>query len=189
MKYVYLVAAGALAAPMALAQSTDGRGWYGGVGYEYLVVDNDAINDRELDTLSITGGMNLNKSFGAEVTAATGIGDDSVNYGNYAAKTSLNHRIDLMGVARVPIAERLNLTGKLGVSNYEFQTKGWVQPASDVSARGFRNMDNGYAIAGEVGAEYALTKDLTVDAGYTYYDGIDTDTEFDTLKVGIKKKF
>ena len=82
MKYVYLVAAGALAAPMALAQSTDGRGWYGGVGYEYLVVDNDAINDRELDTLSITGGMNLNKSFGAEVTAATGIGDDSVNYGN-----------------------------------------------------------------------------------------------------------
>lgn len=189
MKYVYLVAAGALVAPVSMAQSTDGKGWYGGVGYEYLVVDNDAIDDRELDALSITGGLNLNERFGAEITAAAGVGDDSVDYGNYAAKTSLNHRIDVMGVAHVPIAERLNLTGKLGLSNYEFKTRGSVQPAPDVPVQGFRNIDNGYALAGEVGAEYSLTEDLTIDAGYTYYDGIDTDTQFDTLKVGIKKKF
>ena len=188
--------------PCAFAQGANEAGWYAGLGYETLQ-ETDGPN--EYQALSVTGGYNLNRYLGAELTGAFGIDGD----GTYSPETTfdlpgggtatvpsnrtsadLSNRIDLMAVGHLPLSERFSLYGKAGVSHYKYDTSFQVGPTDEMPAYGDSHSPSGYGFSGGLGAEMALTPSISITGGYNYYaeEGV-SDGDVDGFQIGIKRHF
>lgn len=199
--FLPLLAATAIA-PCALAQGADDSGWYAGIGYEFL---QEKDGPQEYQAIGLTGGYNINRYFGAELTAAFGVeGEDTfqpeTSFDNGAGGTNtipsiatsaeLSHRIDLMGVGRLPVTDRISLVGKAGVSHYQYDYSFRVGATDTAPGGGYSTSPKGYGFSAGVGAEMALTDRISLSGGYDFHaeQGV-FDGDVEGFQIGVKRRF
>ena len=199
--FTFLLAAAAVI-PCAYAEGSDESGWYAGIGYEYLQENN--LN-YDYDVLNLTGGYDFNRKFGVELSASTGLDGDTwhqpaqtVDDGNggtfsipsFNDKGELSHRIDLMGVARLPLTERIRAVGKLGVSQFEFK-RTFSSPATpDMAAQYDQEKLSGTGLAASLGGEIDLTNQISLSGAFNHYEeqgALEGDVE--GFQIALKRRF
>ena len=202
MKSFLPMLATAAIAPCAFAQDADDSGWYAGLGYEYLQEDDTSF---DYGAVTVTGGLNLTPMFGVELSAATGVsGDEWFQPGEQVndpllgdvltpdqrSSGDLNYRVDLMGVARVPVTSRINLIGKLGVSNWEYESTFESMNSPDFPDQHATSKTSGTGLAGSLGAEMFLTDTLSLEGAYSHYEeqGLMED-EVKGYQLRLKRRF
>lgn len=203
MKSLLPILATAAIAPCAFAQGADDSGWYAGIGYESLQETDGPYDYQALD---LTGGYNFNRFLGVEVTGAVGIDGDGIHHpestvdtGNGSTTTfpsmtttvDLSHRIDLLGVGRLPVTDRITLVGKAGVSHYKYDYSFRMSATPDFpNSSSISSSPSGYGFTAGAGAELALTDSISVTGGYNYYkeQGV-FDGDVEGFQIGLKRRF
>ena len=202
MKAFLPLLAATAAAPAALAQGADDTGWYAGIGYEYLQENN---MNWDYQALNLTGGLNINPYLGFEGSVSTGLsGDENVfqggvindgQGGTFVAPAThdsgdLNYRVDIVGVGRFPVTDRIRLVGKLGISQYEYERTTSNSETVDVPASSYTEKLNGTGLVAGLGGEFSLTDRTTVSGTFNHYEeqgALKGDVE--GFQIGLKRRF
>jgi len=126
-----------------------------GVGYSRI-----DIQDVDFDAISLRAGYDFNETFGLEGQVDFGLGDESVSLGLVTADVELNYSAGLYGIARFPLAENVNVFGRLGYVTTELEgsVAGFVADESD----------DGFSFG--VGGEYNFNASNGVRVEYTRTD-------------------
>ena len=173
MKALMIAAsAAAMALGASAAQAQEG-GMYGSIGY--------AATDREDANLSaIQGrfGVRLHPMIGIEGEGAIGIGDDDVAPGVTA---KLDHQLAIYGVGFVPLGERFELLGRVGLGN----TKVSVETPLGDADEDANSWNYG------VGGQFWFTGNDAVRADWTRhnFDEDDADGDLDVWSVAYVRRF
>ena len=138
----------------AQASAQDGN-FNAGAGYSRI-----EIQDVEFDAISLRAGYDFNETFGIEGQVDFGIGDERVTFGTVVADIELNYSAGFYGIARYPVAENINLFGRLGYVTTELEgsVAGFVADESD----------DGFSFG--VGGEYSFGNANGVRIEYTRTD-------------------
>lgn len=199
--FLPLLAAAAIS-PAAFAQGADESGWYAGLGYEYLQENN--LNF-DYQALNLTGGFDFNQFMGIEGSVSTGIAGDEAVFlgevmddgegGTFTSPTTrdsgdLNYRVDIVGVARLPVTERFRVVGKLGVSQYEYERTTSNTETPDFPAAHSSEKLNGTSLVAGLGGEFDLTERISLSGNFNHYEeqgGLKGDVE--GFQVALKRRF
>ena len=188
--------------PCASAQEADDSGWYAGLSYEYMQENNLNFN---YSVLNLTGGYDFSRSFGVELSASTGIEGDTwhqpsqtfddgeggtITTPDFNDKGELSYRVDLMGVARIPVTERVRLVGKLGVSQYEFKRTISSTETPDFPSQYSTESLSGTGLVGSLGGEIDLTGKMSLSGAFNHYEeqgALKGDVE--GFQIALKRRF
>lgn len=151
---------------------------YVGVGavwseHRYNLNNDVTSNDRKSDEWGgkVYGGVQFNPMFGAEV-GYTDFGKSNYSYnvagvpGRVEADASSFY---LAGTARYPVAEKINVIGKLGVAHNKNDVE-----ATGVAA-GYNGDSSRNAVYASLGAEYAINEKVSLSLEYEHYGKNDID--------------
>lgn len=145
------------------------------------------LYDVDSDLYGVQGrlGWQSKSFFGAEVEGSYGFNQDdaSVDFGTglVAAESGVETQIAGFAVARAPVSDRLNILGRVGYHNTEFEAE--FDDGTTVLEQEFSTDGIAYG----VGAEYALSHKTSLRADYTRYDF--DGAEADALSLAVKRKF
>jgi OOP family OmpA-OmpF porin len=171
---LWAAAALALALGSGAAMAAD-QGYYvgGDVASSSMKMGGDS-QKRSGDSYSIFGGYRFDKNFAVEA-AYTDLG--KVNFNGVEAK---NKAYSVDGIARAPLGKDFGLYGRVGVAHYERDYTGLGD-----------NSSNGVKLG--VGADYALTKNVSLRAEVTRYTNLPQDYGFgkklDRVGLGLAYQF
>lgn len=105
-------------------------------------------------------------------------------------KNSLHYPVDFVGVAKLPLTEHTRLTGKAGVSHYEFESKTRLGAIPGSRAASYSFADSGASALLGVGAEIDFLSNTSLVAGYTFYNEQVFDSDgVDGIQLGLKRRF
>jgi len=165
MKLALVSLAAILAAPLAVAQGNLE------VSGGYTQFDSEGA---EVGALTGRGTSFFNRYLGVEGEASVGIDDANVG----PATVELDHSLGAFGVLRAPVAERLELFGRLGYQTSEI--------SADVPGFGGASADvDGLAYG--VGGKFYFTERFGIRADVARFEG--DDGEADVLSIGGVFKF
>lgn len=165
MKLALVSLAAILAAPIAVAQGNVELS--GG----YTQFDTDGA---KVGALTGRGTYFFNQYLGVEGEASIGVNDDDVG----PATVELDHSLGAFGVLRAPVAERLELFGRLGYQTSEI--------SADVPGFGGASADvDGLAYG--VGGKFFLTEKFGIRADVGRFEG--DGEEADVLSIGGVYRF
>jgi len=184
MKKATLAAAAALALAVpgvSMAQSSmdsmksavtgPDSGWFvgGSIGQSKFNVDCSGASCDDTDTaFRVFGGYQFNKHFGAELGYAD-LGKLTVSSPGVSADLKATVW-DLMAVGTLPIADKFNIYGKLGMYRADTKLSGSVAGFGSGSAS-----DNNTDITYAIGAGYDFSKNLGVRAEWQRYSKVGSD--------------
>jgi hypothetical protein len=165
MKLALASLAAILAAPLAVAQGTAELS----AGYSQFDADG-----AEVGALTARGTYFFNRYLGVEGEGSIGIDDANVG----PATVELDHSLGAFGVLRAPVAERLELFGRLGYQTSELSAEvpGFASASTDVDG-----------VAYGVGGKFFVTERFGIRADVARFEG-DGD-EADVLSIGGVFKF
>jgi opacity protein-like surface antigen len=171
-KLIIATAVSVLALSGAAAANAQAPGqMYGSVGVQGT--DNDSTNT-DLNSVNVRVGTRLNQNFGVEADASFGTGEDQGPGGDYR----LTNKWGVYGVGYVPVSERFDLIGRVGVSD------------TDLKAPGIAGkLEQGTALDYGVGAQYHMDQGYALRADYTKSDFQNDKGEASTATVSLVKKF
>lgn len=164
MKLALASLAAILAAPLAVAQGT------AELSAGYTQFDSEGA---EVGALTGRGTYFFNRYLGVEGEASFGIDDANIG----PATVELDHSLGAFGVLRAPVAERLELFGRLGYQTSELTASG---PGGSISG----DVDG---VAYGVGGKFYLTERFGIRADVARFEG--DDGEADVLSIGGVFKF
>ncbi|HRH21177.1 MAG TPA: porin family protein [Brevundimonas sp.] len=173
LAFTTVVAVAATIAVPAAAQSLTSPSWYGSVGYSNLSSDD---TDVSLDALTGRVGARFSPYFGAEGELSVGLGDETLVPG---VDVQLNHDAAVYGVASYPIAQNIEVFGRLGYGTTEMEASGLGTTATEHSD----SWNYG------VGANYLFDGVNGVRADYTRRDYQDDNGEADVWTVSYVRRF
>jgi OmpA-OmpF porin, OOP family len=195
-----LISVAALAAPsMSMAQSTMSTmtsmgpeaGWYvgGSIGQSKIDCSTGGVAGVSCDdsdtAFRVLGGYQFNKYLGAELGYAD-LGKATISGAGLSASVEAK-AWDLVGVGRLPLADRFSLFGKLGMyrADSDLSSNTPLIPASSDT-----NTDITYG----VGAQYDFNKNLGVRAEWQQYKKVGSDStggegDVDVMSIGVVYRF
>lgn len=112
----------------AQAQALAGVTFTGEAGYSQVMLD-DA--DVDLGVITLRGGAQLNEYFGVEAEAHFGVNDDQVDVGGTTADVEVNTAFGLFAVGSLPVAEGVQLFGRVGYFTAEVEASAGGASADD----------------------------------------------------------
>ena len=183
MKAKYILLGCALTALSANALAADNTGkTYVGAGYTMLTVSPEGGPDFDLGALGVRGGYYFNKYFSVEGRLAFGVADDSfsgtVDVGSGpetgTLTIDLDYSLGVYAVGHIPLTDQFQLYGLAGFTKHEVTLDAYI-PSLGSDSESFDDSDFSYG----VGAEYDMTKNLSLAAEYIFYF---TDGDLDGLK-------
>ena len=179
----------ALSANAVAAADKTGRS-YVGVGYTMLTVSPEGGPDLDLGALGVRGGYFFNKYFSVEGRLAFGVADDSISEtvdvgsGPETATLTLDldYSLGVYAVGHIPLTEQFQLYGLAGFTKHEVTLEACAASVG-CDSESFDDSDFSYG----VGAEYDMTKNLSLALEYTVYfsDGDIDGLKYDTDGIGI----
>ncbi|MCI4645116.1 MAG: porin family protein [Hyphomonadaceae bacterium] len=171
-----LVSVSLFAAGLALPAVAQDTGFYGDVGYTYVMTDTD---DADVDIGAITGhgGWEFSPNFAVEGEVSVGIQDDEVSVGGTNVDVSMNYLIGAFGRAQLPVGDQIVVFARAGLVNAEIEAE----------AGGFSESQSESGAGYGVGAEFMLDAVNGVRFDYTRYDI--EDLEADALTLAYKRRF
>lgn len=151
---------------------------YIGVGavsseHRYNLNNDSSSGDRKSDEWGgkVYGGIQFNPMFGAEVGYTDfGKSDYSYNVNGATGRAEADAKsFYLVGTARYPVYDKINVIGKLGVAHNK----------NDVEASGLAAAYNGdssrNSVYASLGAEYAINEKVSLSLEYEHYGKNDID--------------
>ncbi|PCJ44687.1 MAG: hypothetical protein COA99_06590 [Moraxellaceae bacterium] len=158
------------------------QGFYAGVAYSMLdseLSDYEQAHDSEPTAFNVIGGISISSNFSVEFVLGKGLSDDDV--GPFDTRFELDQLIGAYGVGIVPVSDRFNFFGKLGIASIEFKDRN-----SDKS--------DGNGISYGIGAEVRFTEQFGASLEYVVYpdaeyDDYDVDIETTALNVRLNAYF
>ena len=195
-----LISVAALTAPsISMAQSTMSTmtsmgpeaGWYvgGSIGQSKIDCSTGGVAGVSCDdsdtAFRVLGGYQFNKYLGAELGYAD-LGKATISGAGLSASVEAK-AWDLVGVGRLPLADRFSLFGKLGMyrADSDLSSNTPLIPASSDT-----NSDITYG----VGAQYDFNKNLGVRAEWQQYKKVGSDStggegDVDVMSIGVVYRF
>jgi len=142
--------------------------------------------DSDLYGVLARAGYQSGSFWGAEVEGTLGVSDETATVTTLAGpvETSAKVKNSLAGfaLARAPITQKINLLGRVGYHNTEFDSSmtdgAGVVTSTDSSVDG---------VAYGVGAEYAFSPKTSIRADYTIYDYDGPNA--DAVSLALSRKF
>ncbi|MBN8553766.1 MAG: porin family protein [Caulobacterales bacterium] len=173
LAFTAVAAVVAMSAVPAAAQSLSSPSWYGSAGFS-----NFSSDDTDVDLDAVTGrvGARLSPYFGAEAELSIGLGEETM-VPNVDLK--LNHDAAVYGVASYPIAQNVEIFGRLGYGTTELEASGLGTTVTEHSD----SWNYG------VGANYFFDGANGVRADYTRRDFQDDSGEADVWSVSYVRRF
>jgi len=170
----------ALAAVSTPALSQD-AGWYGGISFGQSKAKDACtglvglgITCDDTDTaLTLFGGYQINKSFGAEL-GYVNLGEVSAT-GPGGTATIEAKGFELVGVGTLPINQQFSLFGKLGFFRWDL----------DASAPGVSISESGMDLTYGFGVKYDFTKNFAVRAYWQQYKDVGDEATTGTSDVEV----
>lgn len=159
----------ALAATSTPALSQD-AGWYAGISYGKTKVKGFCTDLGGLGTtscddkdtaLTVFGGYQINKNFGAELGYVT-LGEVSATLSGVTV-TAETKGFELVGVGTVPLNQQFSLFGKLGFFRWDV----------DATAPGVSVSESGTDLTYGFGVKYDFTKNFAVRGYWQKYNDVD----------------
>ena len=169
-----VLAAAALTAAPASAQTPSAPAFYGNLGYS--AVDTDDVT---LGALHARAGARLHANFGVEAEAALGVKDDSFRLGATQVTAELKHELAAYGVGFLPVNEKFDLLARVGYGTSKVRVKAAGVSASD--------SDESWNYG--VGAQYAFDGANGVRVDYTRHDFGKGGDDADVWSIGYVRKF
>lgn len=175
------------AAPYLNARSGNSRGLRQAYTYGSLGA---TIYDVDSDLFGIQGrlGWQSKSYFGAEVEGSFGIsGEDNTAFdfgtGLVGSEADIDTQIAAFAVGRYPVSNRLNVLGRIGYHNTEFDVESTFNDGLPELEDDFS--DDGLAYG--AGVEYAINPRTSVRADYTIYDF--DGPNGDAISLAVSRKF
>jgi len=167
MKKVIAVSVLGLASGLVSAKD-----FYGSVAYSMLDSELSAAGsslDSEPTALNLIGGVSISKNLSVEGVLGLGLSDDDI--GSFDAEFELDSLFGVYAVGIIPVSDKFNLYGKLGLVSIEFD---------DVDS----DKSDGVGISYGIGAEARISEQFGAaveykvypDAEYSDNIGIDVET-------------
>lgn len=172
MKSLLLAASAvALVAGAASAQEGPFR-----LGAGYQVIDTDGAT---YDTLTLRGSYDFTPFLAIEGDLLIGLGDETVNIGGTAVKSSIDYGVGVYGVAQYPLMDQFTV----------FARGGYVYADVEGSIGGvtLSNSIDGWAFG--VGAEWAFNGPNAVRFDYTRYDFVNGNGNADAFGISYVRRF
>lgn len=127
--FATLITCATLCSSAAVAGPNDGDSkWYAGINIGQASIDDVAdalLLDDSATAYRIYGGFDFNRFFGVEVQYIDfgEVSGDAIINGTTISATAEANGFGLAGVARIPLAEQFNLTGRLGYLAWDADTQ------------------------------------------------------------------
>lgn len=149
------------------------------VGYTYAGYDVDGIGKVNANTLHARGGLQFNKTFGAEMEVAWGLGSDSVNVLGTSEDFKQKWQIGMYVDAYLPVGAHSDLIGRVGYSRTRMTISG---------PGGSRDGDQKGAALGVGFRTFPGGGKNGFRADYTHFF-YDDDVKGDLFSIGYVRKF
>ncbi len=161
---------------------------YVGAQYAMLTYSESDFPDYDLTALVIRGGYFFNKYFSIEGRLGFGIGDDSKTVfdptlGTFDLKLELDNMFGVYGVGHIPVSERVDLYGLIGLTNGESTASATIPGFGSVSVS-----DDESDLSLGVGADFLVTKNFSLNIEYTSYLS-KSDFDADAISLGANYYF
>jgi hypothetical protein len=136
---------------------------YAAVGYTHNSMSEDII-DTDFGAISGVVGMHFSDHFGGELQGSIGTSDGDMTYLGVPFTVSVDYELGAFGVAYLPLGDKAELYGRLGVTTAQGTVEApTISYSEDVSGSG---------VAGGVGIQAFFTDHLGVRADYTRSDNL-----------------
>ncbi len=154
--------------------------YYAGANYAKTTYTEAGFQDVEPTALIGRLGYLANKNFAIEGRLGVGLSDDSLLVTGQPLSLEIDSMIALLGLLRAPLSSNAVVYGFAGFSRIELSTSNALFESSNSGS------ESGFSLG--IGADYALTQKIAINAEYASY--LDKSTfELDALSVGVKISF
>jgi hypothetical protein len=170
------VAALALTAAPALAQTAPGTGAYGTLGYGHV----DA-NDAGLGTIQGRLGYKFTPNLGVEAEGAFGVDTDRATVGGVGYDAKVKRSVAAYGVGTIPLSDKFELFGRVGYGNTKLK--------AGLPGTAFSGDADGDSWNYGVGAQYFFDGRNGVRADWTRHDFRHEQGKADVYGVSYVRRF